>query len=527
MQNLRAAAVRCPFLHAAKGAAPAELAPIVQQYQNMCPFLRAVKDANASATADRAAALRVEELRQEMARCSLPQCKEAGACAGGSAAQLDALRPTAQVAPQTQAHTQPQTQPRALAMDAARCHSIVADKMDRLRAEGRYRVFFDIERAVGQFPLATRHALDGSQRQVTVWCNNDYLGMGQHPDVLRAMHDAIDTCGAGAGGTRNISGTSHFHSHLERELASLHRKDAALLFSSCFVANDSTISTLGSLLPGLHIFSDAKNHASIIEGVRHSRCPKAVFRHNDVAHLEELLRAAPPEAPKLVVFESVYSMDGDIAPIAEICDVAQRHGALTFIDEVHAVGLYGEHGAGVCEQRGLLDRVDFVSGTLGKAFGLFGGYVAGSALMVDAVRSFAPGFIFTTALPPHVAAGALASVRYLKRSGVERAQHQERAATLKRRLAEARLPVLHSESHIVPLMVRDARLCKQASDTLLSEHGVYVQPINYPTVPRGGERLRLTPNPTHSDAMMDQLVSALSRVWDDLRISRAAVAAEA
>jgi 5-aminolevulinate synthase len=387
-----------------------------------------------------------------------------------------------------------------------------ADHLDRLHAEGRYRVFANLLRRRGSFPQARRFDA-GAADEVTVWCSNDYLGMAQHPIVISAMHTALDECGAGSGGTRNISGTTRYHVELEAELASLHRKEAALLFTSAYVANDAALSTLVELLPGCVILSDEKNHASMIAGIRHGRGPKKIFRHNDVDHLEELLKALPPSVPKIVAFESVYSMDGNISPVREICDVAHKYGALTYIDEVHAVGMYGQTGAGISERDGAADCVDIVNGTLAKGFGVMGGYIAASRACCDAIRSFASGFIFTTSLAPAIAAGALASIRHLKSSGRERERHQERAAMLKRKLALAQLPVLENPSHIVPVMVCDPVHCKSISDRLLNRHGIYVQPINYPTVARGTERLRITPTPVHTNEQMDHLIAALKELW--------------
>ncbi|GJL96676.1 MAG: 5-aminolevulinate synthase [Hyphobacterium sp.] len=394
--------------------------------------------------------------------------------------------------------------------------------VSRVRAEGRYRVFANLRRYKGQFPLARWRTDDGDIRDVTVWCSNDYLGMGQKPCVTESMKNAIDDVGAGAGGTRNISGTTNYHVELERSLADLHNKESALLFTSGYIANEATIATLGKILPGLIIFSDALNHASMIEGVKGAKCEKHVWRHNDVAHLEELLRTVPADAPKLIAFESVYSMDGDIGPLEAVCDLAEKYNALTYLDEVHAVGLYGLRGGGIAERDGLLDRIDIVEGTLGKAFGVMGGYIAADSNVVDAIRSWAPGFIFTTSLSPALAAGARASVEYLKSAHELREKHQERAATLKQRMRDADLPVMDSVTHIVPLWVGDPVLCKRITDALLDDHGIYVQPINYPTVPRGTERLRFTPSPAHTDEMFDELIDALQEVWVRFKARRVA-----
>ncbi len=391
--------------------------------------------------------------------------------------------------------------------------------LDAVRDEGRYRVFADIKRSCGDYPSAV-HFRPGGTREIKVWCSNDYLGMGQSEVVRAAMHRAIDEVGAGSGGTRNISGTTHYHVELEAEIAELHGKDAALLFTSAYVANDATLSTLTKLLPGLVIFSDELNHASMIEGIRRGRGEKRIFRHNDLGDLERQLREIPADTPKLIAFESVYSMDGHMSPVEKICGLADRYGALTYIDEVHSVGMYGPRGAGIAALSGQAHRVDIVNGTLAKGFGVMGGYIAASRECCDAIRSFASGFIFTTSLAPAIAAGALASIRHLKISELERARHQERARTLKRRLAAAGLPVMDNPSHIVPVFVGDPVRCKAISDTLLERYGIYVQPINYPTVPRGTERLRLTPTPQHSNQDMDELVAAMVALWAECPVSK-------
>lgn len=394
-------------------------------------------------------------------------------------------------------------------------------ELDGLRSEGRYRVFADLERQAGRFPIATYHGESGP-RDVTVWCSNDYLGMGQHPKVLAAMHEALDGSGAGAGGTRNIGGTNHYHVLLERELADLHDKEAALIFNSGYVSNWASLSTLAARIPGCIVLTDGLNHASMIEGIRHSRAEKHIFAHNDPADLRRKLAALDPNRPKLIAFESVYSMDGDIAPIREFCDIADEFGAMTYIDEVHAVGLYGVRGGGISEREGLTDRLTLIQGTLAKSYGVIGGYITGSAALCDFIRSFASGFIFSSSLPPAVAAGAIAAIRHLKESSAERERQQDRVAALRTKLDAAGIPHLANPSHIVPVMVGEAKACKAISDELLARFDIYVQPINYPTVPRGTERLRITPSPFHSDADIDALVAALSAIWARDGLKRAA-----
>ncbi|WP_298912774.1 5-aminolevulinate synthase [uncultured Algimonas sp.] len=390
--------------------------------------------------------------------------------------------------------------------------------VDAVRAEGRYRIFRDIRRKKGAFPRATWFKDDHSEQDITVWCSNDYLGMGQNNCVVEAVKSAVEAAGTGSGGTRNISGTTRYHVQLESELADLHAKEASLVFTSGYVANEAALSTMSKILPDLHILSDEMNHASMISGIRNARTHKHIFKHNDLNDLEEKLKAIPADAPKLIAFESVYSMDADIAPIEGICDLADRYGALTYIDEVHAVGMYGPRGGGVCEARGLMDRVDIIQGTLAKAFGMIGGYIAADRVIVDAIRSLASGFIFTTSIPPSTAAGALRSVRVLKISPQMRDRHQDRANVLKARFRAAGYPFIDGDTHIVPLMVGDPVKCQAVSDRLIEDYGIYAQPINFPTVPRGTERLRFTPSPFHTDAMMDELMSALSEVWDEFEL---------
>ncbi len=405
-------------------------------------------------------------------------------------------------------------------MSAPDYKRIFREAIEDLHREGRYRYFAQLRRKCGKFPRSDYYDGKGNVKEVTVWCSNDYLGMGQHPQVLAAMHEAVDDVGAGAGGTRNIAGTSWYHVELEKELADLHGKEAALLFNSGYMANQATLATLAKLLPGLVTLSDALNHASMIEGIRHGRGDKMIFRHNDLKDLEEKLKAIPPEKPKLIAFESVYSMDGDIAPIEAICDLADKYGAMTYIDEVHAVGMYGPRGGGVCERDGVMERIDIIEGTLAKAYGIMGGYIAADADICDAIRSYASGFIFTTSLSPVLAAGALASVRHLKESAEERALQQKHAALLREKLLERGLPVIVTPSHIVPVMVGDAVRCKQLTDALMDDYDIYVQPINYPTVPRGTERIRLTPGPMHGPEEIGRMTEALDELWTRLDLPR-------
>lgn len=504
----------CPFLKAAQCIPGSSIPALVQKFQALCPYLRSVNPSTADSLKAQVAA-EFQPMTSDGNKITL-NLKSGSLVVPAFAQDFASVRPKVADVPVFRKPAVSQTtvqQPKLTAEE------IVSRKMDALRDEGRYRVFFDIERKNGEYPMALRHQ-EAGHKTVLNGCSNDYLSMGQHPKVLEAMREAIERCGAGAGGTRNISGTNPYHTKLEAELADLHGKKAALVFSSCFVANDASISTLCStLLPGCVIFSDELNHSSLIEGIRHSRAPRHIFRHNDVAHLEELLAKCDPSVPKMIIFESVYSMDGDIAPIKEICDLADKYDAMTFIDEVHAVGMYGERGGGVAQQRGLEDRLTFISGTLAKAYGVFGGYVAASSNMIDAIRSFAPGFIFTTSIPPAIAAAATASIAHLKTSTSEREAHQERARTFRSKLLKVGIPYVEAPSHIVPVMVNNAELCKAASDMLMNKHNIYVQPINYPTVPRGEERLRFTPGPSFTDDMLEHMVTSIADVWEVLKIS--------
>ena len=390
-----------------------------------------------------------------------------------------------------------------------------ADKVEALKEDGRYRVFTTMERQVGKFPQAIWHKDNGEEKEVTIWCSNDYLGMGHHPVVINAVKEAVEKCGAGAGGTRNISGTTIYHKRVEESLMDLHNKEAALVFSSGYVANEGALSTLAKLLPDCVVFSDSLNHASMIHGIKSSRCAKHVYQHNDLDHLEKLLKEAPKNAPKIIAFESVYSMDGDIAPIGDICDLAEKYNAMTYLDEVHAVGMYGKRGGGVAEERGLLDRIDIIEGTFGKAYGLMGGFITGKASVIDAIRSYASGFIFTTSLPPAVLAGALASIEHLKVSTIERERQRRNVKYMKGLFDKAELPYMKGESHIVPLVVGDAKCCKQVTDIMINQHGLYVQPINYPTVPKGTERLRLTATASHKLEDIDVIAKVLEDMWQN------------
>lgn len=510
---------RCPFLGAAQSLHGSAIAPLVQAFTSGCPFLSSVRFQHSvqkkiEQQPHHVKPIITEHVRTVSIASSYYHDEHKEYEYRPQEPKLQEKKPGVKQKEQPTEPTEP---------TRSNEEKVLESKINTLHEEGRYRVFLDIQRKRGQFPNAVKHpdrkaAVQHEPFDVVSFCSNDYLSMGQHPKVINAMQDTLNIAGAGAGGTRNISGTTPFHTELEQELAEVHNKEASLIFTSGYVANDASISTLAKMLPGCEIYSDQLNHASLIEGVRHAGCPKHIFRHNDVAHLEELLANSDPDVPKIIVFESVYSMDGDIAPIEEICDVADKYKALTFIDEVHAVGMYGSQGGGVAQQRGLEDRVTIISGTLAKAYGVFGGYIAGSSLVIDAIRSFAPGFIFTSSFPPAVAAGATASVRHLKESQVEREQHQLRSSQLKQKLKAAGVPFIDAESHIVPVMVSNPELCKKASDMLLNDHGIYVQPINYPTVPRGTERLRFTPGPRHTVEMLDHLVASLQKVYTKLGI---------
>jgi len=523
--------IKCPFLKFIGHAIPASsLSAVCQTLRDQCPFLQQSEKPKLNTISQSISSPHASRLSSMKTRGLMTPAVQSTAIEA-DLAEISNEDPELKSASKKtlEVHNQNEQQQRkeaARKFSKARppmplkAHLALENKLEKLKSEGKYRTFVNVERHVGEFPLATRHKTGVRTKPIQVWCNNDYLGMGQHPKVLDAMCDATRSCGAGAGGTRNISGTTIYHTLLEKELAEVHDKEGSLVFSSGFVANEAAISTIAKQLPNCEIFSDADNHASMIEGVRNARVPKHIWRHNDLEHLEELLSKADPEANKLIVFESVYSMDGDIAPIKEICDLADKYGALTYIDEVHAVGLYGEKGGGVAQQRGLSDRITVISGTLGKAYGVHGGYIAGPAVICDAVRSFAPGFIFTTSIPPAVAAGALASVQYLKESNKERDIQKERAEFMKALLKEKGIPFINSESHIIPVMVGDAKLCKKGADVLLEDHGIYVQPINYPTVPVGTERYRFTPGPLHDEKMIIDAVEALDTVWEQLGIGR-------
>lgn len=514
---------RCPFLRAAQSLSGPAIPVLMQRFKAICPFLKSVKASPTTCALEmEGSAILEEQVSKAYHTARMQQLASAHPKTNQEPSMHKLPIPNSERPPVKPNNRQ---EKKEKSFVPGVCEKVVpdqvyAERVARLRKEGNYRTFFDIERRTDVYPKAYRHTM-GAQDEVITFCSNDYLAMGQHPIVLNAMKEVIEKNGAGAGGTRNISGTTPYHTALEAEIADLHHKESALVFTSCFVANDSSISTLAKMLPNCQIFSDADNHASMIEGIRHSGCAKHIFRHNDVAHLEELILKTDPNAPKMIIFESVYSMDGDIAPMKEICDLADKYNAITFCDEVHAVGLYGSNGAGIAKQLGLDHRIDIISGTLAKGFGVFGGYITGSAMMCDAVRSFAPGFIFTSSLPPAVAAGATASIRYLKTSHIEREQHQSQAAELKQLLKDAKIPYIHSDSHIVPVMVNDPVLVKKAATMLLEKHKIYVQPINFPTVPRGTERLRFTPGPKHTTEMLVNLVDALTDVWNTLGIRKA------